>query len=198
MRKKYSVILDDDRVIGVEVDGKRYNSPADVPDLEDQVKLEFMVDSFSDLSDTHSSADTKMPGVVFWVFAGVTALMLVITLLSAFLINQSVAREVSAPGQVVDLVPRRDSEGQTFYYPVVEMTLPDASTVTVNINVGSSPPAYQPGNQVTVLYDPANPQQGRIESFWGNIGVWTLPLITGVLFLAFLTASFFARWVGKN
>ena len=98
---------------------------------------------------------------------------------------------------MVDLEVRRDQNGNEFYYPVVEFSLPDDSLTRVTSSEGSWPPAYEKGALVTVRYDPGPPLAARISSLSGNIGQWTVTIITGVLGLAFAGATVFARWVLK-
>jgi hypothetical protein len=44
--------------------------------------------------------------------------------------------------------------------------------------VGSNPPRYKEGDSVVVLYDPAQPGDVRIHSFFN---VWMGPLVLGLL-----------------
>ncbi len=105
------------------------------------------------------------------------------------------ARETSAQGRIVSNVSAQDSEGDTFYYPVVAFELPDESINTVQLDTGSSPPSYEVGQQVTVMYDPAHPDQAHIKSVMGNIDRWLVTIITGILGVAFAIATGFAYWL---
>jgi hypothetical protein len=96
---------------------------------------------------------------------------------------------------VVDLVMRRDGAGKEFYYPVVEFSLPDETRQTVQLTAGSWPVGYEIGQAVTVAYDSRQPSSARIQSLSNTVGRWTLTLITGILGLAFVAATLFARWV---
>ena len=124
--------------------------------------------------------------------------MLAITAVSAFISGRAMAREQRAPGQVFDLIARTDDFGNTYYYPVIEYYLPDTSRVRVQLTEGSWPPAYEKGQPITVLYDPAQPSRARIASFSGTLGLFVLPIITGILGAAFLAAAVFARWIDKQ
>ena len=42
--------------------------------------------------------------------------------------------------------------------------------------MGSSPPGFQPGQVVTVRYDPANPQDARLT---GLTRLWFTPMLLG-------------------
>jgi len=53
---------------------------------------------------------------------------------------------------VVDMVTQRDSDGDNMYYPVVEFEIDNGETVTQKMTFGSSPPAYDIGEEVDVAY----------------------------------------------
>ena len=59
-------------------------------------------------------------------------------------------------------------------------------------------PAYTQGQQVTVLYDPEQPGSARIAAAGDGVLLWIVPIITGVIGLAFLGATLFAAWVLKS
>ena len=139
-----------------------------------------------------------MPRIIVAVFLTVALLMLGIATASAIGIARSLSREQSAAGRVVDIVTRTDSVGRMFYYPVVEFYLLDETLQTVQLAGVSSAPAYSEGQQVTVLYDPERPLSARIASAGDALLLWIVPTITGVIGLAFLAATFFARWVLKS
>lgn len=90
---------------------------------------------------------------------------------------------------MVDLVVRKEQDGNEFYYPVVEFYLPDDSLQTVQLTDGSWPAAFRKGEAVTVAYDPAQPRNARVKSAAGETGIWILPAITGFLGVAFLGAT---------
>ena len=59
--------------------------------------------------------------------------------------------------------------------------------------VASSPPAYDVGEHVEVIYQPNDPENARIDSFAES---WLLPLVLGVfgtVFLGFALAIFRSR-----
>ena len=51
----------------------------------------------------------------------------------------------------------------------------------ITSSVASSPPALRMGEEVTVLYDPANPADGTMESF---LELWFVPMLLGIFALA--------------
>jgi len=69
-----------------------------------------------------------------------------------------------ADGTVTDLSYHRSSKGGS-YYPIVQFTTPDGRVVHISGSSGSNPASYSRGDHVTVLYNPASPEQARIDSF---------------------------------
>ena len=137
------------------------------------------------------------PRIILSVFLAVTVLMLAISALSAINTGRALSKEKNAPGHIVDLVARRDQTGKEFYYPVVEFYLPDESLKIIELAEGSWPPAYEKGQSVTILYDPEQPLNARIKSASSAVLMWTVPIIMGVLGVAFLIATLFVLWMLK-
>ena len=127
--------------------------------------------------------------VVGALFAGVGALLFAV---GAFFLRAGRRFDrgaVRAPGQVVDV--RWQTLGTAggggvnhVGYPVLRFTLPDGRSVETVARTTTSADALQQGRAVTVLYDPADPQQARIASSAGPAlltGVFMV--IGGVFFL---------------
>jgi hypothetical protein len=72
---------------------------------------------------------------------------------------------------------------------MVEFYTPGEVRHTVQLAEGSSTPGYVKGQEVTVLYDPAEPTSARIKSLGSALMLWVLPVITGFLGLAFVAAA---------
>lgn len=208
-KKKYSINWEDDLPISFEVDGVSYDTLDDVPDEKDRRKLEAMMESAED-AEFEAEVDAeiakakkeleqieKVPfeKIILSVFTGIAALMLFVTAIASFNNIQKVNREESAPGIVVEMTKRleydeNDSDrviGEA-YFPVVEFTANDGKRRTVQLSEGSFPPAYEIGDEVTVLYEPDLPLDARIKSFGSSALMWILPGITGILGIAFLGA----------
>jgi len=83
-----------------------------------------------------------------------------------------------ADGEVVELL-EEDSDDSTVYRPVIrfQSTSSDRSFEFAG-EIASSPPSYDVGEHVTVLYDPATPAEAQIEGFFNQ---WLLVLILGIL-----------------
>lgn len=65
---------------------------------------------------------------------------------------------------VIDLIERRDSEGDLTYSPEVEYTI-DGVTRTYVASYSSYPAGYAVGDPATVLYDPNNPDKVKLDGF---------------------------------
>jgi hypothetical protein len=71
------------------------------------------------------------------------------------------------------------STGQSrVYYPVLRYRTQQGATKEVVSSVGSNPPRYKEGESVAILYDPAQPGDVRIHSFFN---VWVGPVVLGGL-----------------
>jgi hypothetical protein len=135
----------------------------------------------------------RFPRIILALFLGISVLMLAITAISAVSTVRALSREASAPGRVVDFEAHRDQAGKVFNYPIVEFYLPNKSRQTVQLSEGSSTSAYELGEPVTILYDPALPGNARIKSAANAWLAWTVPIVTGVLGAAFMAAALLAR-----
>lgn len=80
-----------------------------------------------------------------------------------------------AEGTVIDLLPSRSSSSDSVLYsPVVEFKTPDGREYEVRSKVASSPPSYEEGEKVTVLYRPEAPGDAQIDGFfslWGGTAI---------------------------
>lgn len=74
-------------------------------------------------------------------------------------------RAASAPGTVIELVTSRGSKGGTLYSPIVRWEPLEGEPRTLRSRTASSPAAFDVGEQVTVLYDPEDPAEARLEAF---------------------------------
>ncbi|MEU6431187.1 DUF3592 domain-containing protein [Microbispora sp. NPDC046973] len=70
-------------------------------------------------------------------------------------------------GLVVGLRASRSDDGVS-YYPTIRFTTLYGQQVEAETTYGSNPPPARPGEEVTVLYDPARPTRIRIDSAAGS------------------------------
>ncbi len=211
---KYSVNWENDEVVSVEVDGIQYASPEEIPDPEDRATIEDLIserrdDDFqAEFDKDWENFDKKFaerqkstggfPTLFFSIFLVAALVLLAIAVLTAIFTARSLATEKSAAGEVIDLVPIADQNGQTLYHPVVAFSLPDESQQVVQLNEGSTAPAYTRGQQVTILYDPAQPRSARIRSSAGSVFQWFVSLITGLLGVIFLAVALVVGWSARR
>jgi hypothetical protein len=110
-----------------------------------------------------------------------------ILLLASIFLASSTQRFIrsaqAASGKVVDNLPDVDSDGDTVYKPRFVFTLSNGEEVSVQSQVGTSPPSFRKGQSVTVLYDPSSPQQARINSFMQLWGGAVILIAVAVIFL---------------
>jgi hypothetical protein len=199
MAKKYTLYAEKDRITGLEIDGTQYRRPKDIPDERDRARMVALLQGWEDADlYTPDAGGDRLTRIITWVFLAVTALMLTIFTFSASLALRATLREELAPGRVVKMTERQGQNGQVFFYPVVEFELPDGSRHTVQLAQGSWPAAHNPGEQVTIAYNPQQPDEARILSDVSGLGRWTVAIITGALAAAFLIATLFAHWMSKQ
>jgi hypothetical protein len=74
------------------------------------------------------------------------------------------AKGGAAQGTVIDLVSHRNG-GKQMFRPVVAFTDQAGRRRQFASTVSSNPPSYRRGEEVAVLYDPANPDAAMIDSF---------------------------------
>lgn len=85
-------------------------------------------------------------------------------------------------GTVIEMIPKRSKESTT-YSPVVSFKTKQGQTITYTSSTSSNPPSYSVGENVTMFYDPANPNDAEINGFFS---LWL-----GVLILGFIGTVFF-------
>jgi hypothetical protein len=92
---------------------------------------------------------------------------------------------VRVPGRVVDLV-RRGRPGHHTWSPVVEYAY-EGATRSFTSSFSSKPPAWKPGDDLTVLVQPDVPGEARIDSFGA---LWLLPMLCAAFGLLLVAAGF--------
>ncbi|TXK34683.1 DUF3592 domain-containing protein [Nonomuraea sp. C10] len=123
------------------------------------------------------------------IFGLIGLVLLCVTIALAASTASFLASAQRTDGTVVELTARtsttRNSDGyirrSTTWFPTVEFTV-DGRQYSFQSSTGSNPPAYAEGESVPVAYDPDDPSDARISSFWS---AFLAPLITGALGLVF-------------
>jgi hypothetical protein len=110
-------------------------------------------------------------------FLGVGAILIVVSLGSAGLTLRFVHRSARATGNVVGMEESDSGDGRTFH-PVVRFAPASGFPREFRSSFGANPPSYRVGDEVRVLYDPADPGRASIDSF---LSLWFVPLLTGIM-----------------
>lgn len=100
-------------------------------------------------------------------------------------------------GTVVELEESSSSDGGCCVYsPVVEFQV-NGQTYSFDGGNASSPPAYEVGETVPVIYNPANPNSAQINK-WGERWLFPIIIIPAMLFGALITTFFLVRAWRRN
>ncbi|WP_327580565.1 DUF3592 domain-containing protein [Nonomuraea sp. NBC_00507] len=142
-------------------------------------------------------------GRLFTIVGGIFGLVGLVLLCVGIALAASTASFLASANQtegtVVELTARttttRSSGGHirrdTSWYPTVEFTV-DARRYSFQSSTGSNPPSHKEGESVPVAYDPDDPSNARVASFWS---AFLAPLIVGGLGVVFtpIGAVLFAK-----
>jgi hypothetical protein len=102
------------------------------------------------------------------IFGGVGAILLVIAGFLYFQEQNFLSKSEEATGKVTDFDLSTDSDSGNSFCPVIEFTTKSGQPVEYHGNVCSSPPGYKIGAAVDVVYDPQNPENVQMKSFWSE------------------------------
>lgn len=103
-----------------------------------------------------------------------------------------VATAKTATGTVIEIneeFQRVNRERRLLKYPVVRFSTLDGQEIEFQSSTGTNPSRYRVGDQVTVLYQPDDPQQAEIQSF---LSLWCLTIIMLFLGVVSLVAGIVA------
>ena len=85
---------------------------------------------------------------------------------------------VSRSRETMATVINFDVSKEGNYFPIFQFKDDGGSTVTARSTSGSKPPAYSIGDKVSILYDPQNPTNIRVNSI---IFVWLPPIFSTIM-----------------
>jgi hypothetical protein len=94
------------------------------------------------------------------------SICLVISLASLFYSWHFVRIAAHAHGRIVRMIEHKDKDEETVYFPVFSFRDAQGEDQTVHSSSGSFPPAYEVGDTVSVLYNPNDPSNAKINSFF--------------------------------
>jgi hypothetical protein len=101
-------------------------------------------------------------------------------------------------GTVVRLEESDSSEGGCCVYsPVIEFVANNDLTYSFEGDTASDPPAYDVGEEVSVLYDPTNPDTAQINK-WSERWLFPLIIIPAMILAALLVNFFLIRAFWRN
>ncbi|MFC1878813.1 DUF3592 domain-containing protein [Chloroflexota bacterium] len=129
------------------------------------------------------------------LFMGITmplmgGALLIGAVFAAFYQRRKFAGRQPAEGQVIELVREMFNPGSPgIYCPVVRFAAPSGEEIEFKSEHGSRPSMYKVGQKVTVLYDPANPEQAEIRS---KVGRWLVPAVMTFIGLGLMCGGCFA------
>ncbi|WP_421780334.1 DUF3592 domain-containing protein [Kiloniella litopenaei] len=93
----------------------------------------------------------------------------------------------SAQGTVINLIQSRSTSSSStsnsyVYRPEVSFKTLTGDEIIFQSSTGSNPPAYKKGESVSILYEPENPQDAKIND---TLSLWFSPVILGLVGLIF-------------
>lgn len=126
----------------------------------------------------------KVPHFVTVLLLGFVVLGVGLLVAGAFAYRSTrtfLAGAAAAEGTIVAYAEARDQEGHLSYYPVVSFSPKDGQRVEFQARTGGSSRGPL-GERVAVRYDPRNPHEAAINSFFS---LWFAPLLLLALGLGF-------------
>jgi hypothetical protein len=120
----------------------------------------------------------------FIAFSMAIGLIFAIIAIFLMVLDRSFAETaVPANAEVVGFHESRSSEGSLTYYPILHFITEDGRSRQVRASVGTVPPAYEIGEHVEILYDPAKLETVVINTQLGRLGIALVFFGFGLLWL---------------
>jgi ABC-type transport system involved in multi-copper enzyme maturation permease subunit len=116
-------------------------------------------------------------GILCFVGSAIT-LFVVKSVIETLVFTRAANRTV---GKVIRLATARNSDNHLMYLPVFEYQTNDGAVYQYTSTIASTPPAYEIGETVTLLYLRKNPQNAKIKSF---SELWLVKIVLAVIGLA--------------
>jgi hypothetical protein len=125
--------------------------------------------------------------LIGWMLAGVV--LLALGTKSLVDSRRFLAKAAVADGVVVDIARDVDLDNEVSFYPVIEFVTLREQVVRFKADEATPRPDQRMGEEVRILYDPANPQDARLDTFWSR---WLESIVLGVIGLGFVVSGAFA------
>jgi hypothetical protein len=129
---------------------------------------------------------TGFPRWVWWIVYALPLLFLLIgigALVEAVLFTTGASK---TRGTVVDVAVSRDSDGGAAYTPLIAYRSADGQAHTGATHISSGGYDYSRGDQVDILYEAADPDVVRIDSFFSLYGFGLIFAAVGGVFVTLL------------
>jgi hypothetical protein len=128
---------------------------------------------------------------IMWQYYIILALGFVFLIAAIFSFRHTIEflnKGNKATATVIDL-RMYESEGKV-YAPTFTFLTSDNELITYELPEGSDPPAWKIGETETIIYDPANPSNASLYSYF-RLFTWTLVLVSIALPLLVIGAGYF-------
>lgn len=135
------------------------------------------------------------PRIFFAIFLLVGLGLLGGSIYLTFDTRRALAEGTRVEGEVIELLRSRDSDGDVTYRPHVRFTTLAGDTLEFTSTMGSNPAAFDVGERVVVIYNPASPRDARIDSFFQ---LWFAPLLLGGMGIVFTAVGCLAFQAGRR
>jgi len=126
------------------------------------------------------------------VLCGMGALFMLIGAVFAVYRWSYLRRAINTPATITNLIERKRDDGDTLYAPVYVFTDQQGQSVKIISSAASFPPPGEVGDEIEILYDPADPKHSIQKTFFD---IWGFPAIFGGLgafyFIVFGVVAFF-------
>ena len=119
----------------------------------------------------------KISSILSLIFGLVGIVLIAVAVSFYFRTQNFISDSLLTDGTVIDLVYDDDTA-----YPKVRFRTQAGEVIEFTSNAGSYPPAFHEGELVEIHYNPENPYEARIGSFFS---LWGISIIFGVLGLVF-------------
>jgi hypothetical protein len=124
------------------------------------------------------------------IFTGVGVLLLGIDLFFFMHTQQQITNVLHVQGKVIELVAQGPGEDASVA-PKVSFVARNGDTYTFTSSMSTYPPSFQKGQIVELYYDPQNPKEAVIDTFWE---LWFVNVLLTGLSLPFLGVGLALTW----
>jgi hypothetical protein len=142
----------------------------------------------------------KLLGYVGWMLTGVGLVFILVGAGVSYSTYHFLQTALRAQGEVFDLAARRNTSSSSsrstlLYFPVVRFDAANGQKIIFESSTGTSPAAYEVGERVTIVYDPREPGNASIESFFA---FWFMPTLFGGLGSLLLAVGSGILWLPRR